>query len=299
MTSSRHRQARPQQPGDGPPGVLVEHREHRHAADEIVAFQAEVEDGARFDGAPAPAQLALQILVHVLVDDRLGSQPAIAFLFKARRRAGQVLGAELAHIVRILQLESRDRAVDLAQAQLDLPRHGGAGSAAEQRPDLLAIEDDQVFQHDAGGELHLEAVGELARQRAGYADLTMQHQGQAKAGAEAAQPRCDLLIAVDAVRADAVAQPGRVREQYRRHPARHGSPLEIFEAEFLLAVGQYHQRRARPEFRRQLRVLFGDVGGIAVAGAIDRGDLVDHLRRDLVLARDGRDLVPGSTPATG
>ncbi len=81
-----------------------------------------------------------------------------------------------------------------------------------------------------------------------------------------------------------------MREQHRRHPPRHGSPLEIFETKFLLAVGQHRQRRAGAQCGRQLRVFFGDVGGIAAARAIDGGDLVDDFRWDLVLARDILDL---------
>ena len=269
----------------------VERREHRHAGEQIGALQPEVEDRPGLDETPAAAQPALQILEHILIDDQFGAQPAIAFLLQPRRGPGQELRFELAYVARILQLQCRDRAIDLGYPELDLPGHRGARPGAEQRVDLLAVERRQVFQHEAGGELHLESVGEPVRQRAGDADPPVQRQGQAKGGAELAQPRRRPLITLDALAACPVAQARGMGEQARGDAPGHGPPLEIFETELLLAIGQHRDRGLRSEPGRDLGILFRDVGGVAALRTVHRGDLADDLGCDLVLAPDGLDLL--------
>src|SRR5262249_46554996 len=71
-------EARPQQTSDGVTSLRIESSKHRHATDQILALQPEVESRPCLDNAPARPQLALQVLIDFLVDHRFRTQPAIA-----------------------------------------------------------------------------------------------------------------------------------------------------------------------------------------------------------------------------
>ena len=83
-----------------------------------------------------------------------------------------------------------------------------------------------------------------------------------------------------------------MREQGGGDAPRDGAPLEIVEAEFLLAIGQHRDRRPGPQWGGQLGVLLGDVGGVAAVRVVKGGGLADELRGDLVLFADLFDLLP-------
>src|SRR5437763_16812228 len=68
----RNRKTRPQHARDRAPGLRIERREHRDPADQILAFQAEIQSRMYLDGTAPRPQFTLKVLVYVLVDDRLG-----------------------------------------------------------------------------------------------------------------------------------------------------------------------------------------------------------------------------------
>ena len=62
-----------------------------HPADEIFALESQVELGSRLHRATARPQLALQIVVDLLIDDRFGAQPAITVFLEPGGHACQKL----------------------------------------------------------------------------------------------------------------------------------------------------------------------------------------------------------------
>ena len=176
----RNREARPQHAGDRAPGLRIERREHRDPADQLLALQAEIECRARLHGAAARPQFALQILIHVLIDDRFGAQSPVSLLFEARRHAGEILHFELTRIGRVLQFQRRDRAIDRAEALVELFRHRSPRAGAEYFLDLIAVERDHVLQHETGRQLDLEPVAEQPRERPGDAEPVMDRPRQAQ-----------------------------------------------------------------------------------------------------------------------
>src|SRR6266404_2500572 len=287
----RDRKARPQQPGNRAPNLRVEGREHRHATDEIFSLQPEIEGWPHLDAAPARPQLPLQILVNFLIDDRFSAQPPITLLFEPCRHACQDLNFELACIGGVLQFQRRDRAFDGAKSKIELGRHHCARPGAENLLDLVPVERDDILQDEAGGQLHLEPVGELPGERAGDTDPVVDRQRQAQSWRKTADARGRLLITLNAVAACPVPQPRRMSKQARGDAPRYGSTLEIVETEFLLAIDQDRQGSPLPELGRNLGVLYADVGWITAIRIVNLGDLGGDLGRDLMLATYGFDLL--------
>ena len=97
----------------------------------------------------------------------------VPLLLQPRRQAGEILHFELTRIGRVLQLQRGDRAIDRAEALVELLRHCRPRAGAEHLLDLIAIERDHVLQHETSRQLDLEPVSEQPRERPGDADPMM------------------------------------------------------------------------------------------------------------------------------
>src|SRR5271155_246258 len=245
----------------------------------------------RLDGAAPRPEFALQILVHVLIDNRLGAQSAVPLLLQARRHAGQKLNFELTRIGRVLQLQRGDRAIDRAEALVEQFRHCRPRTGAEYFFDLIAIERDHVLQHETSRQLDLETVAEEPRQRPRNADPMMDRTRQPQGPVEGKNPGRRLLVTGDAVAARSVSEPRGVSEEVGSPPPRHSSAFEIIETEFLLAIRQNPERYPLSQLGGKFGVLDRSSGRFPAIAVIGFCDLGYNLGRDLMLASDGLDFL--------
>ena len=241
----------------------------------------------RLDGTAPRPQRALQILVHILVDDRLGAQSAVSFLLQARRQTGEILYFELTRIGRVLQLQCGDCAIDRAEALVEQFGHCRPRTSAEYFFDLIAIERDHVLQDVTSRQLDLEPVTEEPRQRPCDADPMMDGAGHPHGPVEGKNAGRRLLVAGDPVAVRSVTNSRGMSEKVGRHPPRHGPALEIIETEFLLAIGQNVERCPLPQLGGEFGVLDRGSSRFPAIAVIDFCYFGYNLWRDLMLASYG------------